>query len=113
MKLNLKLKDIYIPDWKGNKDLPEDEQIKITFRYITLADREVLSDKNASLMDITKKVWDKNVEKIEGLEMTVDDKSVEFIPSMIYELPDLNELFELTATHVLIASSLSDNEKKN
>ncbi len=113
MKLNLKLQDIYIPNWKNNKDLPENEQIKIHFKYLTLADRESLIDKNISIMALSKKIWNNNVIKIEGLNITVDGETIEFKPQSIFDLPDLNELFEETTAHIITASSLTEVQKKN
>ena len=40
MVINVKKEDIFIPQWNGNQDLPEAEQIKIYHRFLTTAERE-------------------------------------------------------------------------
>jgi hypothetical protein len=113
MKLNLKTKGTYIPAWNGNRELEEKEQITVEFRYLTLVDREGLTDKNANFMTLAKKLWDKNVVSVKGIDLEVDEKDKKFTPDMIYDLPELNELFLETANFVMTASCLEPTEKKN
>lgn len=40
MKVVIAQGDIYIPTWNGNKDLPQDEQIKIHYKFPTTNQRE-------------------------------------------------------------------------
>jgi hypothetical protein len=35
MQLNLEDKYEFIPEWNGNKDLPDDEQVKVDWKYPT------------------------------------------------------------------------------
>jgi hypothetical protein len=113
MKLALKMNGTYIPTWNGNRDLEEREQISVEFRYLTLVDREDLVDKSATIMSLSKKIWDKNVVSVKGIELEVDGDEKEFTPDMIYSLPELNELFQETANFVMTASCLEHTEKKN
>lgn len=39
MKINYKKSDIFIPEWEGNKDLPDNEQIKFHHRFLTTEER--------------------------------------------------------------------------
>ena len=92
MKINVKRDSIWVPDWEGNLDLPEKDQIRFHHRFLTADerdtyiyvedlrvkdfrdiegkedDRKVINDKKG----ITKAI----VTKIENL-ITVDDKGKE------------------------------------
>jgi hypothetical protein len=113
MKLELKMNGTYIPAWNGNRELEEKEQISVEFRYLTLVDREDLIDKSATIMSLSKKLWDKNVVSVKGIDLEVDGNVKQFTPDMIYELPELNELFQETANFVMTSSCLKHTEKKN
>lgn len=113
MKLSLQMKGIFIPSWNNNKEQEDNEQIKVEFRYLTLTDRESISDKNATIMSLSKKIWDRNVVSVDGIDLEIDGKSTKFTPDMIYDLPELNDLFLETANYIMTASSLETNEKKN
>jgi len=38
--IEVKKEDTYIPRWKGNRELPEDEQIKVHHRYLMPGERK-------------------------------------------------------------------------
>ena len=40
MIINVKKEDVFIPEWNGNRDEPEAEQIKFYHRFLSTADRE-------------------------------------------------------------------------
>ena len=40
MVINVKKEDIFIPEWNGNQDLPDAEQIKFYHRFLTTDERE-------------------------------------------------------------------------
>lgn len=40
MKIKLSRTDTYIPKWNGNRNLPEAEQVKVDYRYMTCEEEE-------------------------------------------------------------------------
>lgn len=90
MRIEVKAEDIYIPRWNNNRGLPEDEQIKITHRFLLGGERKkyiytkpMQADKFTGELDskvdyiqdgqgIAKAI----VTKIEGLEVACGDKVV-------------------------------------
>lgn len=43
MKVKVARSDTYIPRWRGNRDLPEDEQVKVEYSYMTAEQEEKYS----------------------------------------------------------------------
>ena len=106
MKINVKRDSIWVPDWEGNLDLPEKDQIRFHHRFLTTDERDIyiyVEDiRIKDLKDITgeedDRKWIQNkkgitkavVTKIENL-ILVDEKGKETTIDTIdkfYEAPD-------------------------
>lgn len=115
MKITLNRKGIYIPEWRGNKELPENEQIKVEFEYLTAADKENLyiSTGETNVGSIARQTWNTKVKKIINMELEVDGEILQPTPENILNLPDTFDFFTEVATHIFEASSLDKEEIKN
>ena len=106
MKINVKRDSIWVPDWEGNLELPEKDQIRFHHRFLTTDERDIyiyVEDiRIKDLKDITgeedDRKWIQNkkgitkavVTKIENL-ILVDEKGKETTIDTIdkfYEAPD-------------------------
>ena len=87
MKIKLSRTNIYIPKWNHNRELPEDEQVKIEYRFMTSEEEESFSlvrptynmdkkntDEEGKPKEIAVEfelhanaIWDKCVKKVIGL----------------------------------------------
>ena len=111
--------DTFIPNWRGNDKLPEDEQIKVEFMYMTGEQEESLTpvvpafDDNNNIKIEYKlnatAVWDACVKKVTGLK----DENGKAItdPSVIKTLPGTYGLITEVAGH--IRRELRDTDSKN
>ncbi len=118
MKVKIAREDTYIPKWRDNRKLPEPEQIKVHFKYMTAEQEERLSllkpkyiGENIEL-DVqlnSTKVWDECVTKIEGM---VDEKDKPITaPKDILSIPHCYEL--VTEVVGYIRRSMDETEVKN
>ncbi len=114
MKLILQRTGTYVPTWNGNTELPEEEQIKVDFSYITASEKDIFtSETNGNYANLAKKVWMKNVKKIHNLEVVVDGDIVNATPENLLNLPDTWDFYVEVATHIFNASSLNQEQSKN
>ena len=65
MFLKISREDTYIPHWRGNRKLKEDEQIKVTFHYMT-ADQEERYTKFKPIYRGTA------IDKLQEVEMSIE-----------------------------------------
>lgn len=114
MKVKLSRTNTFVPTWNENDELPEEEQIKVHYKYLTTEDRNnfVIYSNNMSVASIAKEVFLKSVEKIENLYIEVDGEEVEATPEQIIDMPDMYELFSEISTEIITASSLDEEDKK-
>ena len=124
MKVKIARQDVYIPEWKNNKKLPEAEQVKVEFSYMTAEQEEKFSTivpkykgTETSNMNVeveihtnANAIWDECVKKVIGLfdedtgkEIT-DPKKVRGIPG-IYGL--------ITDVVAYIKRGIEEEEVKN
>ncbi len=118
MKINVSKGDTYIPEWRGNKDLPEKEQIKVEFTYMTGEQEERLTpiiptfnEKNEIQIEYKSNasaVWDECVSKISGL--VGDDKEITD-PGKVKALPGTYGLITEMVGH--IRRELTSTDSKN
>lgn len=85
MIIEVKKENTFIPEWNGNRDESEDEQIKIVYRYPTVAEKErflytkpiKISEGGASEIEM---VQDSQglakaiIKRVDNLTLWVDDK---------------------------------------
>ena len=72
MKVYIKKGFVYTPEWNGNKDQPEEEQIRVHFAFMSGLVIEALmtSSKDGSLKSVeAKDEWLMKCVKIENLEL--------------------------------------------
>ena len=122
MKVKVARDDVYVPKWRDNRKLPETEQIKVYFKYMTAAQEERFTifkpkynDDKTDKVDIEiivdeVAVWNECVTKIEGL---VDEKTGKPItlPSVVSEMPHSYQL--ITEVTAYIRRNLEGEERKN
>lgn len=96
MKLIIKDSDVFIPEWNKNKSLPEAEQIKIYYKYLTTEQRKqfvyteplkISTEKNKdSEMELVIKqdtmgIAKTSVYRIDGIELS-DGKKIDTIQKL-------------------------------
>lgn len=123
MKLTTKTKDVLIPKWNGNRELPAAEQVKVHVKYPTNRERENISeveyrDKGDSYIfrydsDL---IVGGCVIKIENLVDVVDGKEKPITTG--YELLQsqnrmLSGLIQEIAVTILKADELDEETEKN
>lgn len=123
MKLTTKSKDVLIPKWNGNRELPAAEQVKVHLRYPTNRERENITqieyrDKGESYIfkydsDL---IVGSCVPKIENLSDIVDGKEKKITNG--YELLQsqnrvLSGLIQEIVTVVLKADEIDEETEKN
>ena len=123
MKVKIARQDVYIPDWKNNKKLPEMEQIKVEFSYMTAEQEEKFStivpkyrgtetDKMNVEVEIhtnANAIWNDCVKKVNGL-FDENDKEIT-IPSKVMEIPGIYGL--ITDVVAYIKLGIEEEEIKN
>ena len=103
MYIKLQREDTFIPKWMGNKKLKEENQIKVTFSYMTAEQEEKftkitpvykgespseMKEMELEIQTHANDIWDSCVKKVEGLidEKTkvpiTDPKSIRGIPGI-------------------------------
>lgn len=115
MRISLRRNGFYIPEWRGNRELPENEQLQVEFEYLTAADKEELfvSSNSASVGSLTRQVWNRKVKKFYNFELEVDGEIIQPTPESVLNLPDTFDLFTEVATHIFEASYLDKETQKN
>ena len=122
MRVSLAKELTYIPKWNGNRKLKKEEQVVVTYRYMTSQEEEELSvitpkykigDKSGeSEIEIKPKsieVWDKCVIRVSGL---VDEKDTPITePAKVRAIPGIYEL--VTEVVAEIRKGFTGEEEKN
>jgi len=121
--VSLSREDKYIPEWRGNRDLPEEEQIVFHFRYLNLEEREkyikivpvkkVVDGKEEDTLDFEfdkKAIFKTMTTKIINLEIMEGDKStkLETGRAMLSSGGHLIGLFDEVVSHYIITSLKGD-----
>jgi hypothetical protein len=123
LKVKVARSDIYIPRWRGNKDLPEDEQIRVEYSYMTAEQEEKYSDLQPKYVSEDDKmhyeievkyninaIWEECVKKVMGL---VDEESGKEIsdPKKVKNIPGIYGLITEVVGH--IKKGIDEEEVKN
>ena len=121
MVISLSREDKYIPEWRGNRDLPEEEQIVFHFRYLNLEEREKFikivpaksdgKEEGNFEFDFDKKAIFKTMTtKIVNLEIMEGDKTVklETARAMLASGGHLIGLFDEVTSHYILTSLKGD-----
>ena len=113
MTVTLSRSAIYIPEWNGNKELPEEEQISVEYEYLTAEDRNkyLLTDAK-SFGETARAVFRDKVKKIRNLDLVIDGKKVPAIPENILSAPDMYNFFSEVSVEIITASQLTKEDKK-
>jgi len=126
MRVVIAEKDVFIPTWNDNKNLPEDEQIKVHYkfptqnqrnRYITRYPAELESGKNAASGQNTirmkietddKMMFKLLVTKIENLEWEDHDGQIHEIkkPDELFDARGLDALYDEIIGHLFNAQAV-------
>lgn len=118
MKVRVARSDTYVPKWRDNRKLPEAEQIKVYFNFMTAEQEEKLSllrpkyvgeeielDVQMNATD----VWKECITKIEGL---TDEKDKPITsPEAALAIPGIYTLVTEVVGH--IRQGLDEVERKN
>jgi len=125
MFLKISREDTYVPRWRGNDKLKEDEQIKIAFHYMT-ADQEErytkfkpiyrgtaidkLQEVEMSIETHANDIWDGCVTKVTGL---FDDETKKEItnPVEVRKIPGIYGL--ITEVVAFIKRGIEEIDEKN
>ena len=123
MKVKIARQDIYIPRWKGNQDLPEDEQVKIEFSFMTSEQEEKYSDLQPKYVsendhmhyEIEVKyninaIWNECVKKVTGLFNEDTEKEIT-VPKDVKNIPGIYGLITEVVGH--IKRGIDEVEAKN
>ena len=123
MVVSLSREDKYIPEWRGNRDLPEEEQIVFHFRYLNLEEREkfikivpvkkMIDGKEDDSLDFEfdkKAIFKTMTTKIANLEIKEDDKTVKLETgrAMLASGGHLIGLFDEVTSHYILTSLKGD-----
>lgn len=123
MKVKIAREDVYVPKWKGNRNLPEAEQIKIEFSYMTAEQEEKYSTiipryKGADKEDIdveieihtnANAIWMGCIKKVNGL-FDEKDKGISS-PKEVLDIPGIYGLITEVVAH--IKQGIEEEEAKN
>jgi len=123
MKVKIARQDVYIPRWKGNQDLPEDEQVKIEFSFMTSEQEEKYSDLQPKYVsendqmhyEIEVKyninaIWNECVKKVTGLFNEDTGKEIT-VPKDVKNIPGIYGLITEVVGH--IKRGIDEVEAKN
>ena len=120
MRVVIAQKDVFIPSWNDNKSQPEDEQIKIHYKFPTTNQREryvkkypIEMESGANVVKLKIETDDKAmfrqlVTKIEGLEWEDESGAVKKIekPEELLEARGLEALYDEIVAHLLNAQAV-------
>ena len=123
MKVKLSRTDIYIPNWNGNRSLPESEQVKVEYRFMTCEEEErfsvvrpVYNMAEGKTQEITvnydlhaNDIWRACVKKVSGLQ---DEAGVEITePKKVADIPGMYSL--ITEVVAEVKRGLTEADLKN
>lgn len=119
MRVKIARQDTYVPRWRGNRDLPESEQVKVHYHYMTAEQEERFStiymhrdeDESMSMKVEThaNEVWLECVDQVLGL-YGEDDKPIT-APKDVLKIPGVYEL--ITEVVGVIKKGLTEADEKN
>lgn len=107
MKIKATLDDVYVPEWNGNRDLPETEQVSVEIKWPTTEQRESLKsikftkDQDVTFTFNTRLILNEHIGKISNLEVSLNGKPVKI---------DTGK--DLAGTRVLALQGLIDELKR-
>ena len=123
MKVKVARQDTYIPRWRGNRELPEDEQIRVEYSYMTAEQEEKYSDlqpkyvseDNQMHYEIEVKynvnaIWNECVKKVTGLYNEDTGKEIN-LPKEVAKVPGIYGLISEVVGH--IKQGIEEDEVKN
>jgi len=123
LKVKIARQDVYIPQWKKNRDLPEDEQVKVEFSYMTAEQEEKYSDLQPKYVsendnmhyEIEVKyninaIWNECVKKVTGL-FNEDTGQAITAPKDVKNIPGIYGLITEVVGH--IKRGIDEGEAKN
>lgn len=123
MKIKIARHDTYVPEWRKNRELPEAEQIKVEFAYMTSEQEEKYSDlqpkyvseDNQMHYEVEVKyninaIWDECVKKVTGL-VNVDTGKEITVPKDVAKIPGIFTLISEVVGH--IKRGIEEEEAKN
>ncbi len=123
MKIKLARTDTYIPKWNGNRSLPDSEQVKIEYRYMTCEEEErfskirpVYNMAEGKAQEITvnydlhaNDIWKVCIRKVNGL---LDENGAEVTdPKKVADIPGMYGL--ITEVVAEIKQGLTEADLKN
>lgn len=127
MRVSLKKSDVFIPDWMGNKDLPEAEQVKFHYKFLGSAERNQYVYKKPTefrfdgkgqgqfgtieMVQDAKGMALRMVTRIENLEVELDDGKVVHIDNIqeFYKYA-LHDLASEVESRMLEATAMVDTK---
>ena len=119
MKVNLAISQVFVPTYRGNRDLPEEDQIKVTYRLMSAAQEEKFSKMSARsdgsgeyMVAIEPKaveIFGECVTSIAGLYDMANNPITE--PSKVLAIPGIYELVSEVAAE--IKKGLTEEDSKN
>ena len=123
MKIKLARTDIYVPRWNGNRSLPDSEQVKVEYRFMTCEEEErfsvvrpVYNMAEGKTQEITvnydlhaNDIWRACVKKVSGL---TDEAGAEITdPKKVADIPGMYSL--ITEVVAEIKRGLTEADLKN
>lgn len=128
MKIQIKESDIYIPNWHNNRELPDAEQIKIYYKYLTTDQRKTYvhteplkvsaekgkdSEIEIVIKQDTEGIAKASIYRIDGLE-TMEGKKIDTV-AKLYSTIDSSEIGMLIAEveNYLLSANRGIDEKNS
>ena len=119
MRVNLAISNEYVPECMGNRDLPEDEQVTVTYRFMTASQEEQYStmylrregddDFGMTVKTHAVGIWTNCVTAVSGL--TDQDGKPITNPAQVLEVPGIYEMVSEVAA--VIKRGLTEIDSKN
>ena len=125
MYIKLQREDTYIPKWMGNRKLKEDEQIKVSYSFMTAEQEEKftqikpvykgnspseMKEMELEILTHANEIWDNCVKKVEGL-IDTDTKKPISDPKAVRNIPGIYGL--ITEVVAEIKKGLEALDQKN
>ena len=126
MRVKVARQDVYIPRWRGNRDLPEDEQVKVEYSYMTAEQEEKYStlvprykgtqdekiDVEVEVHTNANAIWLDCVKNVSGLFWDDGKGEKEYTtPKEILKIPGIYGLVTEVVGH--IKQGIDEEESKN
>ena len=125
MRVKVAREDIYIPQWRGNRDLPDEEQIKIEYSLMTAAQEEKFSELQPKYVNEGDQVhyevevryninaiWDECVKSIKNFIWDDGKKEIPVTdPKKIQDVPGIYDLITEVVAH--IKRGITEDDRKN